>query len=100
MKLDISSLAHTKWKCKYHVIFAPKYRRQIIYGKIKQDIGLMLRKLCAYKEIEILEAEACKDHVHMLLSIPPKYSISQVMGYLKGKSSLMIYEKYANLKYK
>ena len=89
-----------KWKCKYHVIFAPKYRRQIIYGKIKQDIGLMLRKLCAYKEIEILEAEARKDHVHMLLSIPPKYSISQVMGYLKGKSSLMIYEKYANLKYK
>ena len=89
-----------KWKCKYHVVFAPKYRRQIIYGKIKQDIGLMLRKLCAYKEIEILEAEACKDHVHMLLSIPPKYSISQVMGYLKGKSSLMIYEKYANLKYK
>ncbi len=100
MKLDISSLAHTKWECKYHVVFAPKYRRQIIYGKIKQDIGLMLRKLCAYKEIEILEAEARKDHVHMLLSIPPKYSISQVMGYLKGKSSLMIYEKYANLKYK
>ena len=100
MKLDIGSLAHTKWECKYHMVFAPKYRRQIIYGKIKQDIGLMLRKLCAYKEIEILEAEACKDHVHMLLSIPPKYSISQVMGYLKGKSSLMIYEKYANLKYK
>ena len=100
MKLDISSLSHTKWECKYHVVFAPKYRRQIIYGKIKQDIGLMLRKLCAYKEIEILEAEACKDHVHMLLSIPPKYSISQVMGYLKGKSSLTIYEKYANLKYK
>ena len=100
MKLDVSSLSHTKWECKYHVVFAPKYRRQIIYGKIKQDIGLMLRKLCAYKEIEILEAEACKDHVHMLLSIPPKYSISQVMGYPKGKSSLMIYEKYANLKYK
>lgn len=100
MKLDVSSLAHTKWECKYHVVFAPKYRRQIIYGKIKQDLGLMLRKLCTYKEIEILEAEACKDHVHMLLSIPPKYSISQVMGYLKGKSSLMIYEKYANLKYK
>ena len=100
MKLDISSLAHTKWEYKYHVVFAPKYRRQIIYGKIKQDIGLMLRKLCAYKEIEILEAEARKDHVHMLLNIPPKYSISQVMGYLKGKSSLMIYEKYANLKYK
>ena len=100
MKLDISSLAHTKWECKYHVVFAPKYRRQIIYGKIKQDIGLMLRKLCAYKEIEILEAEARKDHIHMLLNLPPKYSISQVMGYLKGKSSLMIYEKYANLKYK
>ena len=80
MKLDIGSLAHTKWECKYHVVFAPKYRRQIIYGKIKQDIGLMLRKLCAYKEIEILEAEARKDHVHMLLNIPPKYSISQVMG--------------------
>ena len=75
-------------------------RRQIIYGKIKQDIGQMLRKLCEYKGIEIHEAEACKDHIHMLVSIPPKYSVSQIMGYLKGKSSLMIYEKYANLKYK
>ena len=100
MKLDVSSLAHTKWECKYHIVFAPKYRRQIIYGKIKQDIGQMIRKLCQYKGIEIHEAEACKDHIHMLVSIPPKYSVSQIMGYLKGKSSLMIYEKYANLKHK
>ena len=100
MQLDINSLAHTKWNCKYHIVFAPKFRRKVIYGKIKEDIGKMLRKLCEYKGIEILEAEACPDHIHMLISIPPKYSVSQVMGYLKGKSSLMIYEKYANLKYK
>ena len=100
MKLDTNSLAHTKWECKYHIVFAPKYRRQIIYGKIKADIGQMLRKLCEYKGIEIIEAEACKDHIHMLVSIPPKHSIAQIMGYLKGKSSLMIFEKYANLKYK
>ena len=98
--IDTNSLAHTKWNCKYHIVFAPKYRRQVIYGKIKADIGKMLRKLCEYKQIEILEAEACKDHIHMLISVPPKYSISQIMGYLKGKSSLMIFEKYANLKYK
>ena len=100
MKLDTNSLAHTKWECKYHIVFAPKYRRQIIYGKIRLDIGQMLRKLCEYKGIEIIEAEVCKDHVHMLVSIPPKYSVAQIMGYLKGKSSLMIFEKYANLKYK
>ena len=100
MELDTDSLAHTKWNCKYHIVFAPKYRRQVIYGKIKADIGKMLRKLCEYKQIEILEAEACKDHIHMLISVPPKYSISQIMGYLKRKSSLMIFEKYANLKYK
>lgn len=100
MKLDIESLAHTKYNCKYHIVFAPKYRRQVIYGKIKRDIGVMLRKLCQYKGIEIIEAEACSDHIHMLLSIPPKYSVAQVMGYPKGKSSLMIFEKYANLKYK
>ena len=100
MKLDTNSLAHTKWECKYHIVFAPKYRRQIIYGKIKMDIGQMLRKLCEYKGIEIIEAEACKDHIHKLISIPPKYSAAQIMGYLKGKSSLMIFEKYANLKYK
>ena len=100
MKLDVSSLAHTKWECKYHIVFAPKYRRQVIYGKIKQDIGQMLRKLCEYKGVEIIEAEACKDHIHMLVSIPPKYSVSQIMGYLKGKSSLMIFDRHANLKYK
>ena len=100
MKLDTNSLAHTQWECKYHIVFAPKYRRQIIYGKIKQDIGQMIRKLCEYKGVEIIEAEACKDHIHMLISMPPKYSVSQFMGYLKGKSSLMIFEKYANLKYK
>ena len=100
MKLDTESLAHTKWNCKYHIVFAPKYRRQVIYGKIKKDIGIMLRKLCEYKQVEIHEAEACKDHIHMLVSIPPKYSVSQVVGYLKGKSSLMIFEKYANMKYK
>ena len=81
-------------------VFALKYRRQVIYGKIKRDIGVMLRKLCQYKGIEIIEAEACPDHIHMQLSIPPKYSVAQVMGYLKGKSSLMIFEKYANLKYR
>ena len=100
MKLDTDSLAHTKWNCKYHIVFAPKYRRQVIYGRIKKDIGIMLRKLCEYKQVEIIEAEACKDHIHMLVSIPPKYSVSQIMGYLKGKSSLMIFEKYANMKYK
>ena len=100
MKLDTDSLAHTKWNCKYHIVFAPKYRRQVIYGQIKKDIGIMLRKLCEYKQVEIIEAEACKDHIHMLVSIPPKYSVSQIMGYLKGKSSLMIFEKYANMKYK
>ena len=98
MKLDTNSLAHTKWECKYHIVFAPKYRRQIIYGKIKMDIGQMLRKLCEYKGIEIIEAEACKDHIHMLISIPPKYRVAQIMGYPKGKSSLMIFEKYASLK--
>ena len=100
MKLDPDSLARTQWNCKYHIVFAPKYRRQVIYGKIKVDIGKMLRKLCEIKGVEIIEAEACKDHIHMLVSIPPKYSVAQIMGYLKGKSSLMIFEKYANLKYK
>ena len=100
MKLDVNSLAHTKWNFKYHIVFVPKYRRKVIYGKIKEDIGRMLSQLCEYKGIEILEAEACPDHIHMLISVPSKYSIAQIMGYLKGKSSLMIFEKYANLKYK
>lgn len=97
---DISSLAHSKWNCKYHVVFAPKYGRMVIYNQIKTDIGKILRKLCEQKGIEIIEAEACPDHIHMLISIPPKYSVAQVMGYLKGKSSLMIFDRHANLKYK
>ena len=97
---DINSLAHTKWNCKYHIVFAPKYRRQVIYGKIKADIGQILRQLCEQKGIEIIEAEACPDHIHMLISFSPKYSIAYVMGYLKGKSSLMIFDRHANLKYK
>ena len=100
MKPDTNSLAHTKWECKYHIVFAPKYRRQIIYGKYKVEIGKILRQLCEYKGVEIHEAEACKDHIHMLVSIPPKHSVSQIMGYVKGKSSLMIFERFANLKYK
>ena len=98
--MDESSLAHTKWNCKYHIVFAPKYRRQIIYDKIKADIGVILRKLCERKGVEILEASTCPDHIHMLVSILPKISVSQFMGYLKGKSSLMIFDRHANLKYK
>ena len=97
---DINSLSHSKWRCKYHIVFAPKYRRQIIYGQIKRDIGKILRQLCENKGVEILEAELCKDHVHMLVSIPPKMSVAQFMGYLKGKSRLMIFDRHANLKYK
>ena len=98
--MDIESLSHSKWNCKYHIVFAPKYRRQIIYGKIKADIGRIIRLLCERKGIEIIEAEMCKDHVHMLVKIPPKYSVSEIVGYLKGKSSLMIFDRHANLKYK
>lgn len=97
---DINSLEHTTWRCQYHVVFAPKYRRLVIYNEIKKDIGQILRQLCKQKGIEIIEAEACPDHIHMLISIPPKYSVSQVMGYLKVKSSLMIFDRHANLKYK
>ena len=97
---DIESLQHTTWRCQYHVVFAPKYRRMVIYGQIKKDIGQILRKLCEQKGVEIIEAQSCPDHIHMLLSIPPKYSVSQIMGYLKGKSSLMIFDRHANLKYK
>ena len=97
---DSSSLAHTKWNCKYHIVFAPKYRRQVIYGKLKVEIGQILRKLCEQKEIEIIEANACPDHMHMLISIPPKISVAYAIGYLKGKSSLMIFDRHANLKYK
>ncbi len=97
---EIKSSAHSKYRCQYHIVFAPKYRRKEIYGKIKKDIGEILRKLCEQKGVEIIEAEACPDHIHMLVSIPPHISISQFMGYLKGKSSLMIFDRHANLKYK
>ena len=97
---DINSLEDTKWRCEYHIVFAPKYRRQVIYREIKADIGEILRRLCQQKGIEIIEANACPDHIHMLISIPPKYSVAQIMGYLKGKSSLMIFDRHANLKYK
>ena len=97
---DKNSLAHTAWNCKYHIVFAPKYRRQDIYGKIRVDIGKMLRMLCDRKGIKIIEAELCKDHIHMLVQIPPKYSVSDIVGYLKGKSSLMIFDRYANMKYR
>ena len=98
--MDIDSLAHSKWNCKYHIVFAPKYRRQIIYGQIKADIGRILRLLCERKGVEIIEANACPDHIHMLVSIPHKLSVAQFMGYLKGRSSLMIFDRHANLKYK
>ncbi|HHX07916.1 MAG TPA: IS200/IS605 family transposase [Chloroflexi bacterium] len=94
------SLAHTKWMCKYHIVFAPKYRRKVIYNQIRKDIGQIMQELCKYKGVEIIEGHMMPDHIHMLLSIPPKYSISSVMGYLKGKSALMIFERHANLKYK
>ena len=94
------SLAHTTWNCKYHIVFAPKYRRKVFFGQKRLEIGAILRSLCEWKEVEILEAEVCPDHVHMLLSIPPKLSISGFMGYLKGKSSILIYQKYANMKFK
>ena len=97
---DINSLAHSKWNCKYHVVFAQKYRRMIIYNQLKTDIGKILRKLCEQKGIEIIEAELCPDHIHMLIAIPPKFSVAQIMGYLKGKSTLMIFDRHANLKYK
>jgi putative transposase len=98
--MDEDSLAHTKWNCKYHVVFAPKYRRQVIYRSLKKDIGEILRMLCQRKQIEIIEAEACPDHIHMLIKIPPKMSIASAMGYLKGKSTLLIFDRHADMKYK
>jgi putative transposase len=97
---DMKSLAHTKWNCKYHIVFAPKYRRKIIYGQLKAEIGKILRELCNWKGITIIEAELCPDHIHMLVEIPPKESVSGFVGFLKGKSSLLIHERHGNLKYK
>ena len=98
--MDISSLAHTTWRCKYHIVFAPKYRRQVIYGQLRKDIGKILRNLCARKGVEIIEANACQDYIHMLVSIPPKIAVASFLGYLKGKSSLLIFERHAQLKYR
>ena len=97
---DIKSLSHSKWRCKYHIVFAPKYRRQVVYGKIKADVGKILRELSERKGVEIVAAECCPDHIHMLVCIPPHLSVAQYMGYLKSKSSLMIFDRHANLKYK
>ena len=97
---DDLSLSHTRWNCKYHIVFIPKYRRKEIYGKLRSDIGQIIRQLCLYKGVEIMEAHAMPDHIHMLVRIPPKIAVSNFMGYLKGKSSLMIFERHANLKYK
>ena len=95
-----NSMAHTKWMRKYHIVFIPKYRRKAIYGQYREDLREIIRNLCRYKGIEIIEGHMMADHVHLLLSIPPKYSVSEIMGYLKGKSALMIFDKHANLKYK
>ena len=100
MPNDVRSLAHTRWNCKYHIVFAPKYRRKVFYGEKKAAIGKILRQLCEWKGIEIIEAEMCPDHVHMLVSIPPKISVSSFMGYLKGKSSVMLYEQFGEMKYR
>ena len=97
---DINSLSHTKWNCKYHIVFAPKYRRKVFYKEKKVEIGKILRELCEWKGVNIIEAEICPDHIHMLVEIPPKYAVSSFMGYLKGKSSTMLYEQFGELKYK
>ena len=98
--MDEKSLSHTSWNCKYHIVLVPKYRRKVIYGKLRKDIGKILRMLCDYKHVEIIEGHAMPDHIHMLVSIPPKLAVADFMGYLKGKSTLMIFERHANLKYK
>ena len=100
MKNEINRTAHSTYRCEYHIVFAPKYRRQIVYGQIKKDIGEIFRKLCNEKKVEIIEAEACPNHIHMLVSIPPYLSIAQFVGFLKSKSTLMIFDRHANLKYK
>ena len=98
--MDEKSLSHTKWKCQYHLVLVPKYRRKIIYHALRKDIGVILRKLCEYKKVEIIEVHAMQDHIHMLVSISPKLAVSDFVGYLKGKSTLMIFERHTNMKYK
>lgn len=100
MKNEIKHTAHSSYRCEYHIVFGPKYRRKEIYGKLRKDIGEILRKLCEEKGVEIIEAKACPDHIHMLVSIPPHLSVAQFMGFLKSKSALMIFDRHANLKYK
>ena len=97
---DTNSLAHTTWNCKYHIVFAPKYRRKVFFGQRRKEIGAILRSLCEWKQVEIIEAEVCPDHIHMLVKIPPKLSVASFVGFLKGKSSLLIYQKFANMKFK
>ena len=97
---DINSLSHSKWNCKYHIVFAPKYRRKVFYGQNRQEIGRILGELCRWKDVHIISGEACPDHIHIFVEIPPKISVSSFMGYLKGKSSVLIYEKWGNMKYK
>ena len=99
-KNEIKHTAHSTYRCQYHIVFAPKFRRKMIYGELRADIGKILRKLCDEKNVEIIEAEACPDHIHMLVSIPPYLSVAQFIGFLKGKSTLMIFDRHANLKYK
>lgn len=98
--MNENSISHTRWNCKYHIIWIPKYRRKVIFGKLRKEVGEIIRQLCSYKDVEIIEGSTGSDHIHLYVSIPPKYSIAQIVGYLKGKSSLMIFEKFANLKYK
>ena len=100
MKNEIKNLAHSSYRCQYHIVFAPKYRRKVIYGKLRKEIGEIIRKLCNEKKVELLEAEACPDHIHILVSIPPYLSVAQFMGYLKSKSALMIFDRHAELKYR
>ena len=100
MKNEIKNTAHSKYRCQYHIVFAPKYRRKVIYKELRADIEQIIRKLCEEKKVEILEAQACPDHIHMLVSIPPYLSVAQFIGFLKSKSALMIFDRHANLKYR
>ena len=100
MKNEVKHTAHSSYRCEYHIVFAPKYRRQIVYKELRRDIGEIFRKLCSQMKVEIIEAEACPDHIHMLVSIPPYMSVAQFVGTLKSKSALMIFDRHANLKYK